>query len=418
MARAVKARKARAGAKPRLRGPLDGVRVLDLTQIVAGPFCTSMLANLGAEVVKLEPLGRGDELRWIGRYEGRDVHEDYFNANNYSKKSIGLNLKDAAQRRIAWALADKADILVENYAPGTAKRLGMGWSTLRRRNPRLVYCSISGFGQTGPSSHRLAMDPVIQAASGVMSVTGEPGGPPLQIGAPLADVISGMFAGYAVLGALYARQRDGRGRYVDVSMQAAMIATLGPRMGQTLQAGQSPEPLGNQNLLRAPSDVWATRDGVPVFIMVQNDRLWAPFCRAVEKPEWLNDPRFVNNVMRVKNRKLLNNMVAKRFAELKASQIIPALEREGVPFSRVCNYEEALADTQVVHRKLVKTVKHPKSGAIRVVGAPWIMSDTRVKVTAPPVLSQHTGEVLQSWLGWPAARAKKMQAELDAMAPV
>lgn len=212
--------------------PLEGLRVFDMTQIVAGPFCTTMLANLGAEVVKLESLGRGDDLRSIGRYEGRAGHEDYFNANNYSKKSIALNLKVPAQREVARALARKADVFVENFAPGTARRLGMGWQSLHRMNPRLVYCSISGFGQTGPYSDRLAMDIVIQAISGVMSVTGEEGGRPVQIGAPLADVISGMFAAYAVVGALHSVKQDGKGRYIDLSMQAAMIATLGPRMGQ------------------------------------------------------------------------------------------------------------------------------------------------------------------------------------------
>lgn len=394
--------------------PLEGLRVLDMTQIVAGPFCTTMLANLGAEVVKLESLGRGDDLRSIGRYEGRAGHEDYFNANNYSKKSIALNLKDPAQREVARALARKADVFVENFAPGTARRLGMGWQSLHRLNPRLVYCSISGFGQTGPYSDRLAMDIVIQAISGVMSVTGEEGGRPVQIGAPLADVISGMFAAYAVVGALHSVKQDGKGRYIDLSMQAAMIATLGPRMGQPLQAGTSPTPFGNENAMRVPSDVCFTRDGVPIFYMVQNDRLWAPFCRAVGKPEWIEDARFADNVTRVRNRKLINELVNARFAELDAAEVIPQLERENVPFSKVNNYQDALADIQLAHRGVVRALNHPTSGRIRVVGPPWIMTDNRVKPFSPPLLGQHTTEVLRTWLGWNPARAKKFKAELDA----
>jgi len=404
------AKRARTGA----RGCLDGVRVLDLTQVVAGPFCTGMLASLGAEVVKLEPLGRGDELRWIGRYAGRAAHEDYFNANNHSKKSIALDLKDPEQRAIGRALAVKADVLVENYAPGTARRLGMGWPGLRRINPRLVYCSISGFGQTGPYSGRKAMDPVIQAISGVMSVTGEPDGPPLMVGTPLADVIAGMFAAYAVAGALHAVRTDGRGRHVDLSMQAAMIAAIGPRMGEPLQADRSPRPLGNQNPMRVPSDVYFTADRVPVFVMVQNDRLWAPFCRALDRTGWIDDPRFADNVTRVKHRKAMNDLVTARFLELRAGEVIPRLEDEAVPFARVNDYGEALADPQLAHRGTVRTVRHPTSGPIRVIGPPWIMTGDRVKPFPPPLLGQHTAEVLRSWLGWSRGKSASFEARLAA----
>jgi crotonobetainyl-CoA:carnitine CoA-transferase CaiB-like acyl-CoA transferase len=293
----------------------------------------------------------------------------------------------------------------------------MGWDELHALNPRLTYCSISGFGQSGPYSGRRAMDPVIQAISGVMSVTGTSDGTPLMIGSPLADVISGMFAAYAIVGALHAVTADGCGRHIDLSMQAAMIATMGPRMGEALQAGISPKPLGNQNPMRVPSDVYFTRDRVPIFVMVQNDRLWLPFCRAVGKHEWISDPRFIDNVTRVKNRALINHLVTARFAELESTGAIEALEREAVPFARVYNYVEALADPQVKHRAMVHEVDHPASGRIRVVGPPWIISDNEVELSSPPTLGQHTIDVLENWLGWDAERSARFKAQLDAAEP-
>lgn len=393
------------------RQPLAGLRVLDLTQVVAGPYCTTMLANMGAEVVKLEPP-KGDELRTIGRYRGRETHQDYFNANNYSKRSIALDLKDPTERAIGQALARKADVLVENFLPGTAKRLGMGWTELHKLNPRLLYCSISGFGQTGPDRERSAMDPIIQAASGVMSVTGEAGATkPLMIGAPLADVIAGMYGAHAIVGALHSVKADGRGRHIDVSMQTAMLAAIGPRMGQTLQAGTSPTPLGNQNPMRVPSDVYVTADSQPIFIMVPNDRSWAPFCRAVERQAWIDDPRFIDAPTRVKNRGALNELVVARIKSMTAAALLPRLATEGLPHARVNDYAGALAEPQVAHRKLVRRVKHPTSGAIRVVGPPWIISDVDTAVFAPPVLDQHGGDILGRWLGWTPKRIKALQTK-------
>jgi formyl-CoA transferase/CoA:oxalate CoA-transferase len=235
--------------------PLKGIRVLDLTRVIAGPFCTMMLADMGADVVKLEEPERGDELRWVGRYPGRADHdEDYFNASNRSKRGIALNLKSDDDRAIAQQLADKADVVVENFSPGVAARLGLGWDELSARNRKMIYCSISGFGQTGPYRNRLALDPIIQAASGVMSVTGQPGQDPMQVGAPIADVAAGMFAAYAIAVSLHSRAANGEGRYIDVSMLEAMVAVLGPRMGEALQAHRSPGRFGNQNPIRVPAD--------------------------------------------------------------------------------------------------------------------------------------------------------------------
>ena len=373
-----------------------------------------MLADLGAEVVKLEPLGRGDDLRTIGRYRDREEHQDYFNANNHSKKSIALDLKDPAQRTIGQELAAQADVVVENFAPGTAERLGMGWEELEPLNPRLVYCSVSGFGQTGPFRSRLGMDPIIQASSGVMSVTGFPYHGPVMVGAPLADVIAGMYAAYTVIGALYAVARDGQGRRIDISMQAAMVAALGPRMGEPLQANTVPDRIGNQNAMRAPSDVYETRDGVQLFVMVLSDRVWAPFCRAMDCPNWLSDRRFATAAARVDHRDILNAMVKDRFVEWTASYLEQRLEAERVPFSRVNNYAEALVDPQIVHRGIVHSVDHPTAGRIRVVGPPWTMTGLQATVEPPPLLDQHGGEVLADWLGWDAAEIERFVAARSA----
>jgi crotonobetainyl-CoA:carnitine CoA-transferase CaiB-like acyl-CoA transferase len=385
--------------------PLQGVRVFDLTRVIAGPFCSMMLADLGADVAKIEEPRHGDELRWVGRYKGRAQHdEDYFYASNRSKRSVGLNLKDPRHHAVALDLIARADILVENFSPGVMDRLRLGWKEVSAVNPRLVYCSISGFGQQGPSRSRLALDPIIQAVSGIMSVTGEPDGPPMQIGAPVGDVVSGMFGAYTVVAALYAARETGRGRYIDISMQDAMLAVLGPRMGEALQAGIDPARHGNGNPLRVPANAYRTADGKYVAIIVQNDNHWPAFCRAIERLDLLEVPEYSTMSGRVQRRVALDNLVSATFMQRSAAEWSPILEANRVPYAVVNSYLDALNDAQVAFRGLVREVEHPASGKIRVVGPPWIMTDTRLEPAAPPLLGQHTAEVLQDWLGWDAAR--------------
>lgn len=393
------------------RPPLAGLRVLDLTQVVAGPYCTLMLADMGAEVVKIERPGHGDDLRRTVPYKGREGHHDYFNALNRSKKSIALDLKDEAQRALALRLAGRTDVMVENFAPGTAHRLGLGWEDVNKLNPRLVYCSLSGFGQTGPYRNRLALDPIIQAVTGVMSVTGEPDREPIMVGAPLADVIAGMFAACAIVSALHVVKRDGVGQYIDLSMQDAMLAALGVRMGETLQAGISPERLGNENPLRVPANTYETADGLWLAIMVQHEGQWAPFCRALEREQWIEDPRFRTMALRVKHRKEVNKLVARRLAEQPAEHWMQRFEAERIPYALVNDYAQALADPQVAHRGLVRTLDHPVSGRVKVVGPPWIMSVTRTEMAPPPTLGQHTAEVLRDWLGMAAEEIAAVAGE-------
>jgi CoA:oxalate CoA-transferase len=390
--------------------PLAGVKVLDLTRVIAGPYCTLMLTDMGADVAKLEEPLHGDELRWVGRYKGRAEHdEDYFYASNRTKRSITLNLKDETERRIAQDLARAADVLVENFTPGVAERLGMGWQELSAMNPRLVYCSISGFGQTGPCRNRLALDPIIQAVSGVMSVTGKEGGEPMQIGAPLGDVVAGMFGAYAVASALYARTETGRGRYIDISMQDAMLAVLGPRMGEALQAGINPGRHGNENPMRVPANTYLTRDGHYIAIIVQNDNHWEAFCRAIDRPDVFADVRYRSMKQRVARRADIDRLVAQEFSRRDADEWERRLEDNRVPYAYVNTYLEAVADPQVQHRALIKKVTHSVSGPIRVVGAPWQLNDDEDRIAPPPLLGEHTAEVLRDWLGWEEQKAKAIQ---------
>jgi crotonobetainyl-CoA:carnitine CoA-transferase CaiB-like acyl-CoA transferase len=393
-------------------GSLAGIKVLDLTRVISGPYATMMLADMGADIVKIEEPTRGDEMRWI-RYRGRgEQDEDYFYACNRSKRSVGLNLKDHADQAIAQKLAAQADVLIENFSPGVAKRLGMGWEPLSKTNPRLIYCSISGFGQDGPYRSRPALDPIIQAISGVMSVTGYAEHPPVKVGAPVADVVSGMFAAYAIAAAIAGRHATGRGQYIDVSMQDSMIAVLGPRMGESLQAGIAPGRHGNATAMRVPADTYLTADDRYITMMVLNDTAWEPFCRAVEKPQWFANLAYRTSADRVRHKIEINQLVTEEFRKRTADDWGKRLEEHRIPYGFVNNYLQAVDDPQVQHRGLVRKIHHPTSGVIRVVGAPWKSSEGDCNPKAPPRLGEHTKEVLCEWLSITASDAALMEAQL------
>jgi len=379
--------------------PLAGVRVIDFTQVVAGPYATMMLADMGAEIVKIERAGHGDDLRRTMPYKGREGHEDYFNALNRSKKSVALNLKDKKHLEIALGLIKQADVVVENFSPGTVDRLGVGWEIAHRLNPKLVYCSLSGFGQTGPQRSRLALDSIIQAVTGIMSVTGFPEADPVMVGAPLADVISGMFAAYTIVSALRLVTDQGGGQYIDLSMQDALLAAAGTRMGETLQAGIAPPRLGNENPVRVPANTYRTADDRYIAVMVHDQEQWKTFCEAMNKAEWLEDGRFATMALRLEHRKEMNKVVAERIALKDSAHWAVRLTEYRIPYALVNDYIQALEDPQVKHRGLLHEVDHPVSGKIKVVGPPWRMSNTNTEVRSPPTLGQHTAEVLQEWLG-------------------
>ena len=398
------------------RPALDGIRVLDMTQVIAGPFCSTMLADMGAELVKIERAHLGDDTRHMGRYKDRgEEDQDYFFANNRSRRSISLDLKQKTHQQIAQGLAKQADIFVENYAPGKVAVLGLGWEELHALNPKLVYCSISGFGQTGPNRNRPALDPIVQAASGLMSVTGAPHGEPMQIGAPVGDAISGMMAAYAIMNALRVAERDGVGHRIDLSMQDAMMAALGPRMGQTLMAHEQPLRVGNANPLRAPSDIYQAADGEYVSIICHNDGFWAGICRALGQLEWEADESLKTIAQRTARRDEVNGMVREVIKMKPSDYWIERFDAERVPVSKVYDYAGAHGDRQVVHRGLIRHFDHPRSGPIRVIGPPWITTMEEREFFPPPLLGQHTSEVLQDWLDWDGDKAEAFADEVGAV---
>ena len=379
--------------------PLAGVRVLDLTHVISGPYAAQMLADMGADVVKIERPHVGDDLRTVGRYAGREDHEDYFNANNRRKRSVTIDLKSPEGRAQVHALATAADVVLQNFAPATAYELGVDAETLRALNPRLVYCAISGFGQSGPLRDRLALDPVIQAMSGIMSVTGAPDGEPMQIGNPLADVIAGMFGAYATVCALREAERTGTGATIDVSMLESMLAVLGPRMGETLQAGRSPERVGNENPMRVPAGMFRARDGAWFVFIVQNQAFWKPFCRAIGHEEWIDDPRFATMTARVDNRRDLNALIADCLAQAPLAEWVERFNAHQVPNAPVYDFREAIEQDHIRERGQVLEIEHPRSGTIRLIGPPWHATFASPPLTAPPLLGEHTEAVLSQWLG-------------------
>lgn len=357
-----------------------------------------MLADMGADVVKVE-RPEGDDIRRVRKYAGRAGHdEDYFYSLNRTKRSIVLDLKSEADRETAHRLASVADVVIQNFAPGTAERLGIGSDDILRLNPKVVYCAISGFGQTGPLRSQLALDPIIQARSGIMTVTGDPEGLPMRVGAPIGDVIAGMYAAYAILGALIRVERFGTGCVIDIGMLDALIAVLGPRMSEALNAGRNAERAGNENAIRVPGGMFEAADGEYVVFEVQQEPHWVAFCRALEREEWRDDPRFATMGVRIANRKVLNELLSAVFKERTATEWIDRLAAQRVPVAPVYDYMQALADPQVVARQLVVALKHPTSGVVRFVGAPWRGTLPVNPPRSPPLLGEHTSGVLEEWL--------------------
>jgi len=387
------------------RPPLAGVRVLDFTHVIAGPYCTMMLADMGADVVKVERPNVGDDLRHVGRYPGRAQHdEDYFYTVNRRKRSVALDFGKPEDLELTYRLAENADVAVFNFAPYTVKKLGFAPEELLKRNPRLVYCALSGFGQTGPLRDRLAMDSIIQAYSGIMSVTGEPEKGPMSVGAPVADVISGMFGAYAIVCALIEARRSGVGSVIDVSMLESMIAVLGPRMGETLQAGKLPDRVGNENPMRVPAGMFETKDGRYIAVMSHDQAQWPRFCRAIGHTEWIDDDRFATLRQRVINREELHAMVAQVLrTDATADEWDARFAAERVPCAPVNDYQQALDEEHVRERGLLLELQHPKSGTIKVVGPPWKTTLAQPPLMPPPLLGHDRESVLHDWIGAPDA---------------
>lgn len=388
--------------------PLEGIRVLELARTVAGPFCTMTLADMGAEVIKIEEPARGDETRamaplWNG--EGA-----VYLAVNRNKKSVAIDLKSDEGREIALRLADGCDVLIENFRTGTVERLGLGYEVVSGRNPRIVYCSLSGFGRSGPIAQKAAYDFIMQGYGGVMSVTGTPDGEPVRIGYPSVDVTAGLLAYGGIMTALWAREKTGRGQRVESSLLAGQVATMTHFAVATQATGVSPGPMGHAIGAVAPYQAFMAADRY-FLLAVGNDGLWRRFCPAIGRPEWLDDPRYGTNSDRVANRSELVAALAELFATRPAADWVALMDEAGVPASLIQNTAEVLADEQVLDQELVVDLPHPKIPELKVPGIPVKLSDTPGRIASPPpALGQHTREIL-SGIGLDAAALDELAAK-------
>lgn len=374
--------------------PLARLRVLDVSQVMAGPFCTMLLADMGADVIKIEPPGTGDQTRGSMGFKMKGTDSLGFMNMNRNKRSVTLNLKSAAGREAFHKLVETADILVENYRPGVMKKLGCGYEKLRDINPRLVYASISGFGQTGPWADRPGFDLMAQAMSGVMSVTGYPGGPPVKCGVPVADIGCALFATYAILSAFIGQQRTGQGQYVDASLFDAALAFSIWETSEYWGTGRLPTPVGTSNKMSVPYQAVRAADGY--FVMgATNQKLWLKLCELLKRPDLPADPRFADNPARLANREAVITELEKSFVTKTAAEWEQELLAAGIPAGRMNSYPEALGSEHSRHREMQIEIPHPVEGTIPNIGFPVKLSATPQQVRRhPPLLGEHTEEVL------------------------
>jgi crotonobetainyl-CoA:carnitine CoA-transferase CaiB-like acyl-CoA transferase len=376
---------------------LAGIRVLELTQVMAGPFCGQVLADMGADVVKVEPPGTGDQTRHAMGFRMRGEDTAAFLAVNRNKRSVALDLKEPADREAFHGLVGAADVVLENYRPGVAAKLGADYETLAALNPRIIYASISGFGQTGPYAQRPGFDLIAQGLSGVMSVTGEPGGEPVKCGVPISDLASGLFCAVAILSAYVARERTGRGQRIDTSLFEGALALSIWESAELWATGRIPEPLGSAHRLTAPYQALRTRDG-HVTVGGNNQRLWERLCRTLGREDLIEDPRFATNEARMANRAALAAELESALAARDTGEWVEALLEAGVPAGPIHDYAQVFEDPHTRAREMVVELEHPVEGTIRALGIPVKLSETPGRIRRPaPLLGEHTDEVFAEW---------------------
>ena len=372
---------------------LNGIRVLDVTQVMAGPYCAMLLCDLGADVVKVEMPPHGDASRRMAGARGTD--SPAFNAVNRGKRGVVVDMKTDRGRDVVVRLARAADVFVENARPGVMGRMGLGYSDLRSVNPGLVYASISGYGQTGPHGSRGGFDLVAQGVAGIMSVTGESGGPPVKAGIPLTDLGAGLFAAIGILAALQHRARTGEGQHVDTSLVEAGVALSVWEATEFFASGQAPQPMGSAHRMSAPYQALACADGY-ITIGAANDRLFERLCSLLGHPEWSSDPEYANDTARVANRQALAERIEAVTRLRPRAHWLALFEDHGVPCGPINNYADVFDDEQIAAREMVVETDHPTLGRLRTLGSPLKMSRTPPQPGRPaPLLGQHTDDVLR-----------------------
>ncbi len=390
--------------------PLDGVKVLDLTRVLAGPYCTMMLADMGADVVKVERPGAGDDTRAFGPpfLNGESA---YFMSINRNKRSVTLNLKHEKALDILRRMLETADVVVENFRPGTMESFGFGYEAVHAFNPRLVFCAISGYGHTGPDAKLPGYDLIIQGEGGAASLTGDPEGPPYKVGTSQADIVAGMMGVQGILLALLARQQTGQGQKIDLSMLDCQVALLTYQAGIYFATGESPNRMGNQHPTITPYETYRCQDGY-INVACGNDNMWRTFCRILGQEAWVDDPRFRTNADRVQHRRQLGALLEPVMLQRTTQEWIDELRKNGLPCGPIQTVSQVCDDPQVLARDMVVPLEHPKAGPIRVTGLPLKLSDTPGAIHCPPpLLGQHTSEVLHDWLHVDSDEVSVLQQE-------
>ena len=378
--------------------PLEGVKVLDLTHALAGPFCSTMLADYGAEVIKLEAFGAGDIARsWGTLLPGGETA--YFASLHRNKKGIEINLKHVRGKEIFFDLVERCDIVIENFRVGTLKKLGLDYEKARARNPGIIYCSISGFGQSGPYKDRAALDLILQAESGMISVTGEPGGRGVRCGVSIADLTAGLNAAFGIMAALRVKEKTGRGQQVDVSMMEGQMSLLNTIIGNYLADGKLPAQMGTAYTALTPYQTFHTKTK-DFALAVGSEKLWKTFCPAIGHPELTDDPRYAKNPARTKNRGTLIPTLQEIFLTRTFDEWEKVLLGSGIPFGALNNIAQLVEHPQVKARGSMVDIDHPKIGKTRVVGPVAKLSETPATIRSlSPSLGEHTAEVLHDFLG-------------------
>jgi CoA:oxalate CoA-transferase len=387
--------------------PFDNLVVLDLTRVLAGPYAAMMLADYGADVIKIEAPETGDDSRAFGPFIGQE--SAYFMSLNRGKRSMTLNLKVPDAVALFKDMVGKADVLLENYRPGTMEKFGLGYDVLKQLNPRLIYASCSGFGQTGPYMKQPAYDVIVQGMGGLMSITGHEGGEPTKAGASIGDIAAGLFTMIGVATALYARDRTGHGQMVDVAMLDCQVAILENAIARYVTSGVVPVPVGNRHSSITPFDAFKAQDGY-VIIAVGNDKLWSGFCRLVGRPELADDERFQTNNARTRNQQQLKSILNQIFLSSTVEHWIKALNGAGIPCGPINTVAQLLRDPQIEAREMLVDIEHPVAGRLRMPGLPIKFSETPGEVSRPaPLLGQHTSEILAELLGLDAERVAALR---------
>lgn len=382
-----------------MKKPLQDVVILDLTRVLAGPYCTMILADLGAEVIKVERPEVGDDSREFGPFiNGKSA---YFISLNRGKKSIVLDLKEENDKIIFLELVKQVDVLTENFRPGTMEKLGFGYEELKKVNPRLIYAATSGFGHTGPDSQKAAYDMIVQAAGGIMSITGEPGGKPTRVGASIGDITAGLFTVIGIVAALYQRNESGEGQKIDVSMLDSQVAILENAIARYITTGAAPKPLGARHPSITPFEPFQASDGVWVIVAIGNDALWSKFCKTVGREDLISHPDYVTNLKRTENYEKIKPLMDEIISTKTSIEWMEILDKAGIPVGPINTVDKLFSHPQVAARHMLVEVEDEVAGKVKMAGNPIKMTnleDELVRKSAPQ-LGEHTDEILRRFLG-------------------